>query len=193
MSDTPIEIGQKVELKPGMDGVYQKAGPASQALVLDKKTDTDGFEMLKVQWDREHWRYNGEPDQWTHESHFQVVNVTGLYEAQKNPRDFAAKMIDRAEEEGVPEEQIEKYIDQLNEIVNLLAESEGFIIMTARQEPSPTQPDDDVLIPYAYGSFLSPQAMVLLEAQMMQMAAQAHQEMAERMMERFKRDEGYDD
>ena len=196
MSNTPIEIDQRVELRPGMDLVYKQAGPASEGIVRDKKTDDDGFEMVKIEWDRNHWRYNGEPDQWAYAAHFQPVEKTNLYEAQDNPREFAKKMVERAEEEGVPEEQIEKYIDQLNEIVSLLSESEGFILLAAREEPSPTQPDDTILVPYAFGSFLSPRAMVLLESQMMGMAASTHQEMAQKMMERFKRfeegEEGYE-
>jgi hypothetical protein len=184
-----IKVGTQVELRPGMDAVYRKAVPGSRAVVLAEKEDDDGFEMVKVRWDRKHWRYNGEPDGWKYKSHFQPARRQNLHTAQEDPVSFAAHLVERARELGGDDDEIEHFIDKLNEIVSLLSESEGFIVLVAREEDSPTQPDDKVLIPYTYGGFLSSRSQVLLESQLMNMAGAAHLEMAQRMFRRYQEEE----
>lgn len=184
--ESDIKVGSKIELIPGMDSVYDKAVAGSQGIVVAKKKD-DGFAMIKVEWDKDHWRYNGEPDQWTYENHFQLAERTSLHEAVEDPTQFAHAIMDRMQDMGNSEEEIDDYVDKLHRVANLLAESEGFIILTARMEPSPTQPDSDTVIPYIYGAFLTPQAQMLLEAQLIGMAASAHQEIASRMIQHYKK------
>jgi hypothetical protein len=184
-----IEVGDLVELAPGMEDVYIKAVAGSRGRVADIRQDDDGFVRVKIEWDQKHWRYNGQEDGWTYLNHFQPAQPNSLFAAKEDPEKFAEKLIERVRALGGDDDEIEEFIDKLNEVVNLLSESEGFIILTAREESSPTQPDDTVLIPYTYGGFLSQRAAVLLEAQMLNMASSVYGENAARMFRHFSDDE----
>lgn len=158
-----------------MGVLYEKATPGAKAIVTATKRDSDGFDMLKVRWDSQF----GESDRWLYQNHFNVVQDTTLYDARESPEEFAQKIIGLARLNNVDEQKVDVYLEQLNEAVNILAESQGFIILTTREE-------DDELEPYIYGSFLSPRAMILLESQLVGMAASAHQEMARRMQAKLR-------
>lgn len=68
-----MEIGCLVELREGFEKVYPLSFPGAQAKVADYSIDPEGFERVKVAWDKKHWRYNGERDNWTYASHFRVI------------------------------------------------------------------------------------------------------------------------
>lgn len=187
-----IDVGARVELLPGKEAVYERAVAGAQAIVEAVKTDKDGFQMIKVSWDRRHWRYSGEPDQWTYLEHFKQVENKTIFEARDNPRKFAQQMLERAERQGLNDEQINDYLEYLNEAITILSESEGFIILTAREEVTPDG-TGQVLVPYVMGSFLSKRTSALLESKVMTMAAMMGQEMAEKIIDQSMEDEDDDD
>lgn len=68
--DTKLEIGMRVELLPGREDVYDLAYPASRGVVRGIREDSYGYAQIYIDWDKDHWRYNGEEDLWTFASHF---------------------------------------------------------------------------------------------------------------------------
>lgn len=190
MSDpqADIEVGTRVELLADRAAVYKRAVAGSIGTVKAKKVD-EGFEMVYIEWDKDHWRYAGEPDGWTFEAHFQPTEKTTIFHALDDPSEFADRVAERMEEEIDDERVIDAYIERLNEVVSLLSESEGFIVLAARQEAHPKSEDEQILVPYVFGGFLNEPTMLLLEAQMVQMGAMAHAEMAQHMLEKFRETE----
>lgn len=191
MSDLPkakIDIGTRVELLSDRAGVYKRAVGGSIGVVRDKKID-EGFPMVYIEWDKEHWRYAGEPDGWTFESHFQPTEKTSIFHALDDPEAFAEQIARRIQDDIEDEDLIDNYIDKLNQVVSLLAESEGFIVIAARQEPHPKGEEKSIVVPYVFGGFMNEATMLLLEAQMVQMSAMAHTEMAQHILERLRRAE----
>jgi hypothetical protein len=155
-----IEIGSRVELLSDKEKVYKLAVGGSQGVVTDTKVD-EGFPMVYVEWDKDHWRYEGEPDCWTFESHFKVLE-NGLFKALDSKEDFLKEIIERAQErEDFDDERIDRFIDRLDEAINLLAESDGFLLISAKKEVHPENPDEIMMTPYVFSGYLDQSAMVL--------------------------------
>jgi hypothetical protein len=68
-----LQLGQRVELLPGREDVYDSVFPASRGVVSGRRKDKYGYDLIYIIWDKEHWRYNGEDDLWTLASHFRPV------------------------------------------------------------------------------------------------------------------------
>lgn len=190
---SPIKIGSKVALLPGREAVYEKAVAGSQGTIVAKKPDKDGFRMVYIEWDRDHWRYSGQDDQWTYEEHFKPIDQNGIFAALDDPQGFASQVLERAKDRGKDEEEMEEFIERLDEVVNLLSDSEGFIVLTARRETHPQHPDKSFVVPYVYGAFLNDPIMALLESQMVQLAAVANQELAQKLLRRYQESDDDDE
>lgn len=65
-----FQMGQRVELLPGREGVYENVFPASRGVVSGHRKDKYGYDLVYIIWDKNHWRYGGEDDLWTLASHF---------------------------------------------------------------------------------------------------------------------------
>lgn len=68
-----LQLGQRVELLPGREDVYDSVFPASRGVVSGHRKDKYGYELIYIIWDKDHWRYNGEDDIWTLATHFRPV------------------------------------------------------------------------------------------------------------------------
>src|SRR6266550_2150007 len=78
---------QKVRLKSsGQDALYSHAYAGSEGWVRDQKLDPLGYPLVFIEWDREHWADNGEPNKWAFEAHFEPVE--GDEVAEPNPNEF---------------------------------------------------------------------------------------------------------
>ncbi len=174
----PIDKGTKVELLAGVEGVYKKAIAGAQGLVTDTRID-EGFPIVYVEWDREHFRYTGEDDCWTFAQHFQPIEPDiDLFEFLENPERFLEKIFARVKDEEDQDELIEGFIASLTKTLNVLADSDGFLVVATKIEADPTNPERSLVVPHVYSGFLSERAMAIIEAQVVQLAAMSHQEMA---------------
>lgn len=83
------EPNQRVRLKPdGQDALYTKACAGSEGWVRRQKVDDLGYPMVWIEWDKDHWTYNGEPDRWAMEAHFDPIQEAKMSE-QDSSEDFA--------------------------------------------------------------------------------------------------------
>jgi hypothetical protein len=74
-----------VRLLPEFAGAYGLAPAGAVATVKRTKTE-DGFQMVFIEWDPEHWTYAGERDMWTFANHFEAVKETSMAEpTPENP------------------------------------------------------------------------------------------------------------
>ncbi len=117
--------GSYVELLPGCEEVYTAAVAGSRGWIRARKDDDYEYGKVYVEWDKEHWRFNGEPDGWTFASHFRLApeepDLMGL-SVLSDP----AELIDR-------EEEMEQYIDAIASGFDQAAESDGFYLITMKR------------------------------------------------------------
>jgi hypothetical protein len=183
MNDLPV--GARVALKPDFEDVYTHAVSGSEGFVRDRKVDDDGFPLVLIEWDQEHWRFNGQPDGWTFESHFK------LSEKQKPRRKKRAPasnedLITSFDDDGLEEEEkMDEFLDNLGDAMESASEGEGFMIISIRREEVPGDPEKFALIPEIFTSTITEEANILLDAQISQCASAVYQEMMMKMVELY--------
>lgn len=124
-----LSVGQRVELAPGMEEVYPKAAAGMRGTIRGFTEDEYNFDRCYVEWDREHWRYNGEADLWAYPSHFRPAQVDGDHDLLG------------AEEQDIPtvpnisdEDLEEEYIDQIMTACDRASEANGFYLVTMKRD-----------------------------------------------------------
>lgn len=131
--------GTYVELKDGCDEVYVLAWAGSRGTITAHDTDEHGFDRVYIEWDKDHWRYNGELDGWTFASHFEPVDPvdTAPKELPKGPDLMEAPEDPEAMMMGAPPvwegEHMETYIDSMMHSFDRAAESDGFVLITMKR------------------------------------------------------------
>lgn len=68
------QLNQKVKIKYSAADLYQQSFGGAEGWVRDRKTDSHGYPMVFIEWDKTHWTYSAEPDGWTFDSHFEPVD-----------------------------------------------------------------------------------------------------------------------
>lgn len=136
--ETKLEKGMIVELKPGTEVVYPRALAGMRGVVRGLKEDDAGFGQAYIEWDKEHWRYNGEQDGWTFATHFRPVEGveheilgTEIHEVPPTPPRIPS------EEE---QERIDQYIAAIEAAFEKASESEAFFLITLKRDS-----EDDTL------------------------------------------------
>lgn len=75
MKELPFQKGDKVRIKNEVDpNIYDGMTTLwNEAWIRGIREDRWGLPMVLVEWDKNHWTYNGAPDGWTFAEHFEKV------------------------------------------------------------------------------------------------------------------------
>lgn len=178
MHNTEIPIGSRVELRSGCDELYRFAVAGSRGVVRDHKTDELGFPLIYIEWDKDYWRYTGEPDGWTFPTHFRVIE-----EPPNLLQDQIKKAKARRDEERCPHcgheqdeavRRAEEYLDVVQAAATDAVTADGFLIITVNEHPHPSLPGVVVVDPTIYSASMSEEAEQALLAQLAHLAAVWH-------------------
>jgi hypothetical protein len=85
-----FNIDTRVKLREGVDpslyGGFSRVG--NEGWIRKRKRDRYGYPQVFIQWDKDHWAYNGAEDGWTWEGQFEAVEEKEMAEAtQPNNQD----------------------------------------------------------------------------------------------------------
>lgn len=182
---------QRVKLKStGEDSLYAYACAGSEGWVREQQFDNMGYPMVYIEWDKDHWTYNGEPDRWAFDSHFDVVE-DGMSEAP-NPADFQAFMQDMFENwqksqgsdgpepESKPEpskkDDSKAFASAVEIASGALDKSDSFILITVTREHLDGH-DIPTLTPRVLNFYRSPEGGLLAEMQLPKILQMSHEEL----------------
>ncbi len=198
-----LRKNQRVRLKHECAGIYGLASGGSEAVIRDLREQEPGYPEAFIVWDKKHWTYNMEPDQWAPTNHFEAVEETpvpdensisidaliGFLEAQKGgakeePAEDEGRA-ERAEDENPKiieaegytlTEDPEHYDEVLERGIEAARNAEGFIIITIKDVTPAEAPDGlNMLLPEVFEAYKEKIAGLQLEAQASFLAAQLHQ------------------
>jgi len=201
-----FEPNDRVRLRPEVSEIYAMAPAYSEGWVRGRRIDPIGdFKMVFVEWDSEHWTYNGQPDMWTFEEHFDKVESKGKLMADDINKEQVASALDvlakallgdktekpeNAEgktQEEIGEERAEAVTpDKMKQFEHVFAkavevakDSDAFIIACVRKEDAPAGSGADfTLTPALFSYALSRESAVLLDVQIAEISSEAHQSLA---------------
>lgn len=179
-----IPLHSRVALKDGADTVYVYALAGTEGWVRGQKEDSDGFELFRIEWDKEHWRYNGQPDGWTFADHFKVIG----------PPDPVDQEEEDVEEDTTPdavgmqpvarsENDLDSYMESLSEAFDAASEGEGFVVLAIRRQPNPQNPSEIAFVPTMFQHSTTKEAEMLLDIQLAELASSNYQDMIFNLMQ----------
>jgi hypothetical protein len=158
-----LKKGQRVRLKAdGQDSLYSMACAGSEGWIRKQDIDPLGYPMIYIEWDKNHWAYNGEQDRWTFESHFDPVEENDMsdqqgsnpppefvnfmnsmwqqFQASQTPEPQAEEPPPLNEPESRPDGQLlsdEEFAEALAKSVEVAKESDAFILITVDRSAIP--------------------------------------------------------
>lgn len=166
-----FDKGARVRLRdgvwPGFYNGFALRGNEGTIRRLDR--DKFGYPRVYIEWDKDHWSYNGAPDGWTYENHFELVEDVMSKEKknrQEAAKDIAAKfaeemaalfgdeepevgpeIVDDSEaEESSPENEYDEILDGAYEAAK---ECDAFILTAVKIEGD-DESDTQVFMPITF-------------------------------------------
>lgn len=182
-----IELHSRVALVDGADNVYANAMAGTEGWVRARKTDDHGFRLVKIEWDKDHWRFNGQSDGWTFESHFKVIGPPLLPDEDE---EYEQPEVVSLQEAPPSDDQMERYIDALTDAMDAASESEAFLTIVVRRIPNPDNPAEHMYVPQIFTNATSREGAMLLDIQLAECASQSYEDMILQLMERLRDENG---
>lgn len=79
-----FNIDTRVKLREGVDpslyNGFSRVG--NEGWIRKRKRDRYGYPQVLIEWDKDHWAYNGQEDGWTWEGQFEAVEENQMAEEQ---------------------------------------------------------------------------------------------------------------
>lgn len=180
-------INQYVRLKlDGQDSLYQFAYAGAPGWVRGQDHDRLGYPQVFIEWDKNHWSYQGEPDKWALEAHFEPMEEN-VSQMPQNPEELMAlfqKFLESQQPAGsddkptpaqTQEDDLKARWDKaLADTQVLLGESDSFIAITVTRADRPGQPS--VFVPRIVNFYKNAESGLLAELQLSKLAAMSHEE-----------------
>jgi hypothetical protein len=201
MNDIPLH--SRVALIDGADNVYTFALAGTEGWIRERKIDDLGYDLVKIEWDKDHWRYNGQPDGWTFETHFKAIGPPEVpAEKTEDKQEDDEKEENEPQMEIVPvgeisltdappaDHQIEVYIDTLTEAMDAASESEAFLMIAVRRVPNPENPRETMYVPQIFTTSTTQEGALLLDIQLAECASTSYEEMVFQLIEQLKKHDG---
>lgn len=169
----------------GQDAPYSWAAAGAEGWVKDLATDRVGFPMVYIAWDKDHWTFNGEENQWTLEDHFEPVEEEM---ADKDQSELFKQFLEwQAKQGDAPEDTTSKKDEEYAERVaagkKAALGADAFLIIAIEVDKTGERP---VYNPIVYTSYKDEPAGLLLESQLGVLAATAFQSLTIAEIERRK-------
>lgn len=191
-----LQIDQRVRLKHSHAGMYPFASGGAEGFVRKESTDKFHYEMVFIEWDKAHWRYEGENDMWTYASHFEPVEESAVEE--KTPEELFAEFLEwqakqKAEPENTMAEGVDKvedkpkidrgegyvftedprgFNDVVTEAMDALLDSESFILVTVnKREVGSSEAAMAMIAPESYTAYANELSARMAEAHLAQLSS----------------------
>jgi hypothetical protein len=190
-----ISDNSRVRLRGLVDPTFYEgmAKTGNEGWVRKHRIDRNGLPEVWVEWDREHWADNMQPNRWTFEEHFDVVEE-GSAMAEDNditPEDMKLflqfrQMMQGQEKSVAPDPEVidleanhqAHFVAQKERATELMNEAEAFFyIGVSRQVDGESSPRGALVVGTA-GDSLSPETDLVLGMQLSAFAARFHDEAA---------------
>lgn len=187
--------GQRIRLKDGRDEPYKWATVGSEAIVKRVAYDDCGYPMAYIEWDQDHWTYNGEEDRWVFQTHFDPVGDPPMDESGMTPED-QAQFVKTLKSLGVrfdedneakPQEPTraeldDEYVQYMEYAQEELLDSESFLVVAIQRVVQDGVP---MLTPKIITNSRTPQGALAVEAQLAMLLSVSHGKLVNQALARL--------
>ncbi len=176
-----LQTDQRVKLKGnGEDQPYSFAAAGSEGWVRKLEHDGVGFPVVYIEWDKDHWAYNGEPNQWTLEAHFEPVEEAEMAKKDKQPKSekqLFAEFLEWRERENKSEKDKTpaigaEYEAVLERAAQVGKTADAFLMIAVQTLPG--DEDSPAYNPIVVNYYKDEAAGLLLESQLARLVAEGY-------------------
>lgn len=193
MTSPRIPDNTRVKLKDGISpDFYDGFGlPGNEGWIRQHKAvDRYGPHQVFIQWDHDHWSYNGAQDRWTWEDHFDIVEGTPMNETKQDQiralvGAFGDSLIEIAAGDPEPPADVQvpeapkptgskdeepSYDEVLDAATKTASDAEAFFVLAIRKEVN-EETQEGLIYPVAYHASQNTRASLLAQMQLSKLAA----------------------
>lgn len=182
--DHGTQVGQRVRLKiDGQDKLYNFACAGSQGWVRKHDHDSLGYPKAFIEWDKDHWTYNGEPDGWALDAHFEPVEGDVAVSEKPSKEDLAKMFAEFVsehyggvdEEHEAPDQNVnEEYVLALQKATEMASQCDSFMMIGISHAGEAN--GYPAFTPYVLNYYKDAESGLILEAHVAKVAFMAHQQ-----------------
>ena len=183
-----LKPNQRVKLKDGFDHFYAYARSGAEGVVKAVDYDHLGFPHALIEWDENHWTYEGEQSGWTFQTHFEPVEEPMSEEksGKKGPdpkrvAEVVAAVMQAMED--VDEDDLQgdsaaaemkmkdEFVKAVEHSVALLEQSEALLVIAVHRHENE---DGPTLVPETVAFSQTDEGQLAIEAQLAQLLLMSH-------------------
>ncbi len=166
----------RVRLKDGVDPDFYDgfSRTGNEGWVRKTKHDSYGYPRVFIQWDKDHWAYNGQEDTWTWEGHFEMAQEHDSLEDELMPvvSKFVKELATTLRGKQPPEESVEETTEEdvlnawklrTSEAARALVDSSAFVLICLVEK-------DDKIYPFAFQGAQTEELGVIAQSQAAEMS-----------------------
>lgn len=179
------QINQRVRLKlDGQDNLYVAACAGSVGWIRKQDHDSLGYPRVFIEWDKNHWSYNGESDGWALDAHFEPAKDVAVPDdnTKFNPQvpadmaaAFAAFMAQYTGGDIIKDRDAAAiYLETLEGAHEAAKEADAFLLIAVRHVGD--QDGYPVYSPTVLYNYKDDGSGLILEAQLSRLAALSHEQ-----------------
>jgi hypothetical protein len=192
-TEQKISDNSRVRLRGLVDPTFYEgmAKTGNEGWVRKHRTDRNGLPEVWIEWDREHWADNMQPDRWTFEEHFDVVKE-GRMADEITPEDMklflqfremmqgqeAVAVDSEPEVTDLEAEHQAYFVAQRERATEIMANAEAFFCIGVQRQTGGEQARQGALVVGTAGDSLSPETDLVLGMQLSTFASRFHDEAA---------------
>ena len=199
-----IKNGSRVRLRGHIGPEFYNglAKTGNEGWITQHRYDRNGLPEVYIQWDRTHWADNDQPDRWTYEEHFDIVEEPKMAEDKDMDPAEVAKAIElyrmmkamngdnvggEPSVSDLDAEMKAHYTANAEKARQLIDKGEAFVLIAVTREENDAAPMGELRVGMAHSS-LSPETDVLVGSQLSVLAAQYHEDAALTLIHHYTQD-----
>ena len=188
-----FKVNTRVKLREGVDpGLYNGfSRVGNEGWIRKRKRDKYGYPQVLIEWDKDHWAYNGQEDGWTWEGQFEAVEENEMAEDNKQDNNLeetvrgitenfvqaifgamnpAAGEESKAEppeaEETQTKEDPDKWATLAAETTEAIADSPAYLVIALERVQMPEKDTPPMIIPRVFHAAHKPEYALIVQSQL---------------------------
>jgi len=191
-------VGTRIRLKDGIDPSFYNgfSRVGNEGIIRKCKLDKYGFPQIYIEFDKNHWAWNGTEDGWTWASHFEAVEENEMDDQQKNNKESLEDTVkgitenfvqalfgamspaeqSKPEDPGASLDDISDSEDDSNDWESLLAEageslakSPAYLLIALEYVEAPNAPP--MIVPRVFHGARDPEYALIVQSQLAHVVA----------------------
>lgn len=196
--DTRVKLREGVD--PSLYDGFSRVG--NEGWIRKRKLDRYGYPQVLIEWDKDHWAYNGQEDGWTWEGQFEAVKEQEMGDQTPEQQDVEDKVREVTEQfvnalfatlqqpavqpaavsKEPDDEELDQWDAQLVEASVVVSDSPAYLIVALERVETEGAPS--IIVPRVFHAAREPEQALIIQSQLAHVVASLQDATISRILER---------